>query len=144
MKKIIPTTSLILIALLFNGCSSDLTNNEDAVLFEQVQGKWKLTEYYSDDQPANTPISDGYEIEFKADKTFISNEEDGYTGGTYKVIKSPGKNLQLIFKKQWSSKLVYKYVDAIYDENMFLQSSNPDPIPDGSVPFSGYVLTRIP
>lgn len=144
MKKIIPTLSLTLIALLFAGCSSDLTNNEDAALTEQVLGKWKLTASYSDDQPANTPISNGYDIEFKEDNIFVSNEDGNFTGGTYTILNTPGKNLRLIYKKQWDAKVVYKYLNQVNDQTIYLQPSNPEPTEDGAVFFTGDVLTRVP
>ncbi|MCF6132311.1 lipocalin family protein [Flavobacterium wongokense] len=144
MRKIIPAAGLILIALLFNGCSVDEDNNEDLATFAQIQGKWKLTEYYSDDQPVNTPIPDGYEIEFNEDKTFTSNEIDGYSGGNYRVTKEPGKNIQLTYRKQWDSQTAYKYIDAVDADHIYLQESTSEPTHDGGVNLSGYVLTRVP
>ena len=144
MRKLIPAT-LILIALIFSGCSSDLNdNNEDAALSAQILGKWKLTEYSSDDQPVNTPIANGYEIEFKADKTFISNEENGFTGGNYTILRSPGNNLMLVYKKSWEAKSVYKYINSVDTQHIYIQPSQPEPTPEGGIFFTGYVLTRIP
>lgn len=144
MKKIIPTASLILIALLFNGCSTDLTNNEDTALMQQIQGTWKLTASYSDDQAVNTPINNGYKISFNSDKTFNSDEENGYSGGAFNIIKSPGKNLKLVYNKQWSAKQVYKYINQVDELHIYLQASNPEPTKDGQAFFTGYILTRVP
>jgi hypothetical protein len=145
MKKFIPTASLILIALLFSGCSTDFPDNdEDTAFIEQIQGKWKLIESYSDDQPVNTPISNGYEIEFKDDKTFISNEENGYTGGTYTILKSQGNNVRLTYSKNWSSKLVYKHINLATADKLYVNASTPEPIPVDEISFAGFVLTRIP
>ena len=145
MKKFRPTACLIFIVLLFSGCSRELTdNNEDTSLILQIQGKWKLTASYSGNQTVTTPITNGYEIEFKADKTFISNEENGYTGGKYTVFKSPSNNLRLIYKKNWAAKQVYKYINAVDNQNIYLQASNPNLTPEGQTFSTGYILTRIP
>ena len=144
MKIFRPIAYLILTTLLFSSCTSDINNNEDKVLIAQIQGKWKLTESYSDDQPAPTPIGNGYEIEFKADKTFISNEENGYVSGTYAVLKDPGNNLLLIYHKNWSSKQVYKYISAVDDQHIYIEASRPEPTPNNPILLAGYVLTRIP
>lgn len=143
MKKIAPVVGLILTTLLFIGCSVDEGNTDD-VLLAQVQGKWKLTELNSDTEPFVTPVVNGYVIELKSDGTFTSNEENGYSGGTYTVIKSPGKNLKLVYQKQWSSKLVYKYINNVSSENLYLQGSNTEPYSDDSAFFGGTTLTRIP
>ena len=143
MKKILPIISLLFVALLFNGCSTDEDKNEDTATFVQIHGKWKLTAY-TDNAGTTTPIANGYVIEFNADKSFISDEENGYTGGSYRVTKEPGKNLQLIYKKQWADKAVYKYINAIYDENMFVQASSNSPTEEGATFSGNYVLTRIP
>lgn len=144
MKNIKSTLFLILITLLFNGCSSEIANDEDAVLIQQIQGKWKLTESYSNDQMANTPISNGYEIEFKADRTFISNEENGYSKGTYTVQKILGKNLRLIYHKNWSAKQVYKYINSVDDQHIYLEASTQEPTLENQNFPAGYILTRIP
>jgi hypothetical protein len=145
MKKLIPTAGLILIALVFSGCSTDFAdNNENTALIEQIQGKWKLTESYSDDQPVNTPIGNGYEIEFKDDKTFISNEENGYTGGTYTILNTQENNIRLIYSKNWSSKLVYKHINQLTDDKMYVNASTQEPIPADEISFAGYILTRVP
>lgn len=144
MKNIKSTALLILITLLFNGCSSDITTtDEDTVLMQQILGKWKLTESYTDGQP-NTPISGGYEIEFKDDKTFFSNEENGYSKGTYTIQKSLGNNLRLIYNKNWSAKQVYKYINAVDDQHIYLEASSPEPTLENPNSLDGYILTRIP
>lgn len=142
MKKLLPTISLILIALLFNGCTADEDNNEDTATFAQIQGNWKLTGYT--DGTGTTAIVDGYEIQFNEDKSFTSNEIDGYTGGTYRVTKSPGRNFQLIYKKTWSSIAAYKYINNVDSNHIYLQASSNDPIADGTSFSSNYILTRIP
>lgn len=144
MKKILPTLSLVLITFLFNSCSTDLDNNEDAAQIQSIQGKWKLTESYADDQPVNTPIVNGYEIEFKSDKTFTSNEENGFTGGTYTILKTPKNNLRLVYKKNWDAKVVYKYINQVNAVNINIEASNPEPTPEGTNYLSGLILTRIP
>jgi len=144
MRKILPVLSLVLITFIFNSCSTDLDNNEDDALIGQIQGKWKLTESYSDDQPVNTPISNGYEIEFKSDKTFTSNEENGFTGGTYTILKSPKNNLRLVYKKNWDAKVVYKYINQVDATTINFEASNTVPTPEGTNYLSGLILTRIP
>ena len=145
MIKIKSAVFVLLITILFNGCSSDFsTNDEDTVLIQKIQGKWKLTESYSDNQTTTTPISNGYEIEFKADKTFISNEENGYSSGSYTVLKSLGNNLRLIYYKNYSAKQVYKYINAVDDQHIYLEASSPEPTPENPNFLAGYVLTRIP
>lgn len=145
MKKLIPAAYLIVFTLLLSGCTSDVSNNdEDTALTAQIQGKWKLTESYSDDQPAPTPIVNGYEIEFKADKTFISNEENGYTGGTYTVLKSKPNNLMLIYHKNYQAKQVYKYLNMVDALHIDLEGSTPEPTEGNPIFLSGYILTRIP
>ena len=142
MKKFIPVACVILIALLFSGCTSDYNNDEDAATIAQIQGKWKLTLSYSG--AVNTTIVNGYEIEFKADKTFISNEENGYNSGTYSVLESIPNNLRLIFQKSWEAKQVYKYITAVDDQHIYIQASTPEPTPDSPSFSAGYVLTRVP
>ncbi|WP_264521641.1 hypothetical protein [Flavobacterium sp. N1994] len=142
MKKITPALQLILIALLFIGCTSDEANVDNALL-AQVQGKWKLTQYVND-TPFILNYPNGPVMELKADGTFTSDEEGGYSNGTYTVLKSPGKNLRLVFLKQWSAKVVYKYINSVTANNLYLQGSNPEPTPDGVSFFEGYTFTRIP
>ena len=144
MRKIKPVVYVILIMLLFSGCTSDITNDDDTVLMAQIQGKWKLTGSYSDDQLAPTPISNGYEIEFKADKTFNSNEDNIYHTGTYTILKSLGANLRLIYSESFQSTQVYKYINAVDDQHIYLQASSPNPTPAGQAFLGGFVLTRIP
>ena len=144
MKKIKPIAYLFLIALSFSGCTSDTINDQDTVLTQQIQGKWKLTESYSDGAPANTPINNGYQIEFKTDGTFTSDEENGFSAGSYAINKTPGNNLRLIYHKSWEGKQVYKYIDAVDDQHIYLQASSVDPTENNPIHLSGFILTRIP
>ncbi len=145
MKKFTSAIGLFLIALLFIGCSNDTNDdNIDTELMEQVQGKWRLTEFQTDTDPISTPIANGYTMELKSDGTFTSDEVDGYTGGTYTVIKNPGKNLQLMFTKQWSAKLYYKYINSVTADHMYVQASTAEPLSDEFGYFESYTLTRIP
>lgn len=141
MKKIIPI--LAFVSLLFIGCSTDLDNNEDAVLLEQIQGKWKLTASQGDTDPAPIAIANGYETEFNADKTFVSNEENGFNGGSYTILKEPNNNLRMVFRKNWDSKVVYKYISSITATEMQVAAVSQDPI-EGEVFFGTMIFTRIP
>lgn len=143
MRKIILTLNLVLFALVLNGCDGDIDNNEDAVLFQQIQGKWKLTDSFSDDQPINTPIANGYTIEFKADKTFLSDEENGYAGGTYTVLKSPANNIMLRYANSSGGKLRYKYIDQVTAQYISTLPSTLEPTPEVFL-LGGLILTRIP
>ena len=142
MKKIASVVGLILTTLLFIGCSVDDPNVDSAVL-AQVQGKWKLTQYVND-TPLILNYPDGPVMELKADGTFTSNEEPGYSSGTYTVIKSPGTNLRLVFQKQWSAKVVYKRIDAVTATSLQTQTSIIEPMSDETASFEGYSWTRIP
>jgi len=142
MKKFIPALGLILMTLLFAGCSNDNEENVDTVLLQQVQGKWKLTQYVNDvGDIVNYP--DGPVMELKDDGTFTSNEEPEFSGGTYTVNKKPGANLRLVFSKQWDAKLVYKHIDEVTATNLHTQASSAEPRSDGSF-LEGYTWTRIP
>lgn len=141
-NKILPTLSLILIVLLFNGCTADEDNNQDAATFALIQGNWKLTAYTDD--TGTTPISNGYEIGFNADRSFTSNEINGYDGGTYRVTLEPGTNLQLIYKKAWSAITAYKFINSVDADHIYLQASSNEPV-SSDASFTGtYTLTRIP
>lgn len=142
MKKFSPAVGLILITLLFFGCSVDDPNVDTSVL-AQVQGKWKLTQYVND-TPFILNYLDGPVMELKADGTFTSNEEPGYSSGTYTVIKSPGTNLRLVYQKQWSAKLVYKRIDAVDATSLQTQTSINKPMSDETASFEGYGWIRIP
>lgn len=142
MKKITPAITLFLITLLFVGCSTD-DPNVDATVLAQVQGKWKLTQYVND-TPLILNYPDGPVMDLKADGTFTSNEEPGYSSGTYTVIKSPGTNLRLVYQKQWSAKVVYKRIDAIDATSLQTQTSINEPMADETASFEGYSWTRIP
>ncbi len=144
MKKFTPAIGLILIALLFTRCSNDNEENVDAALLAQVQGKWKLTAFHTDTPSGTTAVVNGPVMELKSDGTFTSDEENGYTGGSYTVIKTPGKNLRLIFEKEWAAKLVYKYINAVSNNTLSVQASSTEPLSDGMGFLDGYTWTRIP
>jgi hypothetical protein len=142
MKKTLPIL-IVFITLFLASCSQN-DDNTDQVLLEQIQGKWKLTELVNDTDPFSTPVTNGYEMELLSDGTFISNEENGFTGGTYTVINSPGKNLRLIYKKEWDAKVVYKYISSVTDQNLYLQGYSTEPFSDEFAFFGADVWTRIP
>ncbi|HNP33750.1 MAG TPA: hypothetical protein PKN96_10700 [Flavobacterium sp.] len=144
MKKITPIVCLILVALSFNGCTSDFTYDENTALMTQLIGKWKYTEYHDDALPANIPAVDGYEIEFKADKTFTSNEVGGYNYGSYTILESQGNNLRLIYQRSWDAKKLYKYINSVDANHIYLQASSTEPTPEGQVFTSYFILTRVP
>lgn len=143
MKKFLSILSLSSISLLFIECSSD-TNNEDSALLQEVQGKWKLTEYFTDIAEEEYLVDDGYELELKSNKTFSSDEVPGYTGGVYTVINKPGKNIKLLYQNNSGSVVVYKYINGTQPNTIYLQSSNPEPGSDEWGYFAGEVLSRIP
>lgn len=142
MKKFTPALVLILITQLFIGCSANESNVDNALL-AQVQGKWKLTQYVND-TPLILNYPNGPVMELKADGTFTSDEEGGYSNGTYTVLKSPGKNLRLVFLKQWSAKVVYKRIDAVDATSLQTQASINEPMSNETPSFEGYSWIRIP
>ena len=145
MKKFIPAACLILITLLFNGCTSEIKDNdENKALMTQILGKWQLTGSYSGDQSVVTPVSNGYIIAFNIDDTFTSNEENGYNGGSYKILNTLGNNLRLIYSKSWSGKQVYKYINNVDAQHIYIEASTPSPTTAGQTFVAGYVLTRVP
>lgn len=130
-------------------CSSDSDSGDD--LFKSVQGKWKLVEYFTDeirlDEDGNIiriMVDDGYELELKSNKTFTSNEIEGYTGGNYTIIRKPGKNLKLEYKNGSNKITKYKCIISTNENYMYLFFSNNTPLNDESGFYEGEILARIP
>ena len=143
MKKLL-TLSFISILFLSVGCSSDDNNPEAAAFLQKIQGKWKLTEYYGDTPEQYVIVENGYEMELKDDKTFTSTEVPGYTGGKYSVITKPGHNIRLVFKNSSGSKVLYKYVNYMDQNQLSTQYAQDAPLSDEFIFFAGEGLTRIP
>ena len=149
MKKTLTTAFLLFSTLLFVGCSvSD--DNFDSVSFQKVQGKWKLKSYFtdspfdSDGNPLDLNISNGYELELKANKTFTSNEIAGYTEGTYTVIETPGTNLRMVYKNGTQKLVRYKYIVNTYENQLDVSYSEVTPINDEAIFYGFLTLTRVP
>jgi hypothetical protein len=130
-------------------CSSDSDSGDD--LFKNIQGKWKLVEYFSDviqqdenGNPIKLTVDNGYELELKSNKTFISNEIEGYAGGTYTIIRKPGKNLKLEYKNGSNKITKYKCIIGTNENYMYLFFSNNSPLNDESGFYGGEILARIP
>lgn len=150
MKKTLVTTFLLLTTLLLVNCSGN-DDNFDSETFQKVQGKWKLTSYFTDNiildengNPQDMTISNGYELELKADKTFTSNEIAGFTGGTYTVIESPGTNLKLVYINGTHKLVRYKYIVNINESELDVSYSEVAPINNSAVFFEFLTLTHIP
>ena len=149
MKKTIASALLLFTTLLFVSCSGS-DDNFDSATFQKVQGKWKLTSYFTDypfdadGNPLDLNISNGYELELKANKTFTSNEITGFTGGTYTVIETPGSNLRLVYKNGTQKLVRYKYIVNITEDYLDVSYSETAPINDGAIFFEFLTLTHIP
>ena len=149
MKKTITSTLLLLVTLLFISCSSN-DDNFDSATFQKVQGKWKLTSYFtdapfdSDGNPLDLNISNGYEFELKPNKTFTSNEIAGFTGGTYTVLKTPGTNLRLVYKNETQTLIRYKYILYIDENQLNVSYSEISPINDQAIFYGFLIMTRVP
>jgi len=149
MKKTITSTLLLLVTLLFISCSSN-DDNFDSATFQKVQGKWKLTSYFtdapfdSDGNPLDLNISNGYELELKPNKTFTSNEIAGFTGGTYTILKTPGTNLRLVYKNETQKLIRYKYILYIDENQLDVSYSEITPINDEAIFYGFLTLTRVP
>lgn len=148
MKKILNVSIVLLAVFLFTNCSSD--ENFDEATFLRVEGKWKLTRYFTDiaedenGNPIDTNISNGYELDLKSDKTFTSNEIPGFSGGTYTVVESPGPNLRLVYKNSTQKLILYKYVIDVSDDQLSISYSDVAPYRKGAIFFEGLVLTPNP
>ena len=149
MKKYTNRFILLSIIFLILGCSSDSNPEDD--LFKSVQGKWKLTEYFTDyievdenGNPIKLTVDNRYELELKSNNTFISNEIEGYTGGNYTIIRKPRKNLKLEYINKLNKIIKYKYIIEFNQNYLFLSSSNNIPFNDEGIFFAGEVLARIP
>ena len=89
-------------------------------------------------------VDNGYELELKSNKTFTSNEIEGYTGGTYTIIQKPGKNLKLEYKNDSNKITKYKCIISTNENYMYLFFSNNTPLNDESGFYEGEILARIP
>jgi hypothetical protein len=85
MKKLL----LLFLVTTFFDCSD---TEEPIVVPEEILGKWKFVEFVTDyveyDSDGNIIrhfITDGFEVEFKSNGTFTSNEESGFSGGYFMV-----------------------------------------------------------
>lgn len=149
MKKKLVISLLFFTTLFFVSCSGS-DDNFDSTTFKKVQGKWKLTSYFTDypfdadGNPLDLNISNGYELELKANKTFTSNEIAGFTGGTYTVIETPGSNLRLVYKNETQKLVRYKYIVNIIEDQLDVSYSEIAPINDGAIFFEFLTLTHIP
>lgn len=141
MKKILTVIILMAIPFLFVQCSKS-DDNYNAALFQKVQGKWILTSITNNEGGA-TMLQNGYQLDLKSDNTFTSNELDGYSGGTYTTVKSPGENIKLIYKNASGSVIKYKYIHHVFDYGLYTQELSESPLSNESVFSNMQILTRV-
>lgn len=141
MKKILTVTLLIVIPFLFIECSKS-NDDYNASLFQKVQGKWILTSI-TNNEGGETMIQNGYQLDLKSDNTFTSNELQGYSGGTYTTVKSPGENIKLTYKNASGSIVKYKYIHHAFDYSLYTQELSETPLSTESDFSQMQILTRV-
>lgn len=144
MKKTIPFFGLLFTLTLFISCSND-NDTTDYALMKQLEGKWKYTALYTDTSTEPIPVSNGYELELKGDRSFTSDEVNGYFGGHYTIINEPGKNIMLVYQRSVDSKLVYKHINYNPEnsDTLYVYSSTSEPLSDYAIVFEAQILTRV-
>lgn len=143
MKKLL---SLFFILTLM-GCS-DSENESSMPIPAELIGKWKYVEYVTDyvefDDNGNQIhyyIDDGFVIEFKDDGTFVSNEIEGLSNGTYTVKD------EFMTLKYRSGINISKYYRSFYfhgGEELFVSGPFGGPMNETTVVLDGYILSKIP
>lgn len=143
MKKILPFFSLLFIMTLSISCSED-NDNTDYALMKQLEGKWKFTAMSTDTSTEPIPVDNGYTLELKSDRSFTSDEINGYLGGHYTIINEPSENIMLVYQRSVDSKLIYKHISYNPETDiLYVYSSTSEPGDDDAIYFEYQILTRV-
>lgn len=140
MKKLL---LLFVITTLFSCSDSD----EPVVVPQEILGKWKFVEFITDyveyDQDGNIIryyITDGFEVEFKSNGTFTSNEENGFSGGYFTV-----NNDVITMNYQNGTTVLTKHrrFFSISATELYLTPAIEMPINDEMIFFDNYIMNKI-
>ncbi|MBN8642303.1 MAG: hypothetical protein J0L86_10875 [Flavobacteriales bacterium] len=140
MKKLL---LLFVITTLFSCSDSD----EPVVVPQEILGKWKFVEFITDyveyDQDGNIIryyITDGFEVEFKSNGTFTSNEENGFSGGNFTVNND-------VFTMNYQNGVTiltkYRRFYSTSATELYLTPAIEMPINDETIFFDNYIMNKI-
>lgn len=140
MKKLL--LLFVLTALL--SCSD---SEEPAVVPQEILGKWKFVEFITDyveyDENGNIIhhyITDGFEVEYKSDGTFTSNEENGFSGGYFTVNNDV---ISLNYQNGGTTLTKHRRYFSVTATDLYLTPAIEMPINDETIFFDNYIMNKI-
>lgn len=140
MKKL-----LLLFVLTTLFCCSD--SDEPAVVPQEILGKWKFVEFITDyveyDQNGNIIhyyVTDGFEVEFKSNGTFTSNEENGFSGGYFTVNNNV---ITMNYQNGGTTLTKHRRYFSVSATELYLTPAIEMPITDDVGFYDNYIMNKI-